>query len=272
MAVTLEDIKKLRELTKAGIADCKKALAEANGNMEEAIKLIRERGQAIAAKRTDRAAEEGCCLSGNEGGFAAIVAVKCETDFVANNADFIGMTKDILAEVLKNKPASTDDVLALSVNGMSVKDLIADRSGVTGEKMEFGAFESLEGASVASYVHQGNKLCTLVSFKESGVSAEVGKNIAMQIAGYNPVSIDADSVPADIKQRELEIGMEKARQDGKPENMLERIAQGRLQKFYKESTLLAQPFLMDEKITVAEYLKKNNATVVAFKRVNLNQD
>ncbi len=272
MAVTLEDIKKLRELTKAGIADCKKALAESDGNMDEAIKLIRERGQAIAAKRTDRAAEEGCCLSGNDGGYAAIVAVKCETDFVANNADFIAMTKDILVEVLKNKPADTDAVLSLSVNGMTVKDLIADRSGVTGEKMEFGAFESLEGASVSSYVHQGNKLCTLVAFKEAGVSAEVGKNIAMQIAGYNPVSIDADSVPADIKQRELEIGIEKARQDGKPENMLERIAQGRLQKFYKECTLLAQPFLMDEKITVADYLKKNNATVVAFKRVNLNQD
>ncbi len=272
MAVTLDDIKKLRELTKAGIADCKKALTESNGNMDEAVKLIRERGQAIAAKRTDRAAEEGCCLSGTNGNYAAIVAVKCETDFVANNEDFVNMTKSILNEVLNTKPADAEAVKAMVIDGKSVNDMIAERSGVTGEKMLFDAFESLEGATVASYVHQGNKLSTLVAFKEEGVSAEVGKNIAMQIAGYNPISIDADSVPADVKQRELEIGMEKARQDGKPENMLERIAQGRLQKFYKESTLVAQPFLMDEKITVGEYLKKNNATVVAFKRVNLNQD
>lgn len=272
MAVTLDDIKKLREMTKAGIADCKKALTEANGDFDEAMKLIRERGQAIAAKRSDREAQEGCVLAGTNGEFAAIVAVKCETDFVAKNEDFVNLTKKVLGAVLENQPSDIEAVKALQVDGMSIVDLIAERSGQTGEKMELGAYEYLKGASVSAYNHQGNMLASIVAFNEAGVSAEVSKNIALQVAGYSPIAIDENDVPEEIKERELEIGREKARQEGKPEAILDRIAQGRLSKFYKESTLFAQEFTMDEKITVGQYLKAQGATVSGFKRLTLNQE
>ena len=274
MAVSMADISKLRTMTGAGMMDCKKALEEANGDFDKAVEVIRKRGQAIAAKRSDREAAEGCVLAGTNGGFAATVAVKCETDFVAKNTDFIGLTQSILNVVLAQKLESAEAVLAATIDGKVISELIAERSGITGEKMELDLFETVKGESVVSYIHPGNKLATVVAFNLANVEPQVAKDVAMQVAAMNPVSLDRSSVPASVIEKELEIGRDKARQEGKPEAMLDKIAEGRLAKFYQESTLLEQAFIKDSKTTIAQYLKQQNAdlTVTAFKRVTLNQD
>ena len=274
MAVTLADITRLRKMCGAGMMDCKNALEEASNDFDKAMEIIRKKGQAIAAKRSDRTASEGCVLAAENGDFAAIVAVKCETDFVAKNADFIAMTRSFLDLALATKPASTDEFLALPLSdGRTVGDHITDRIGVTGEKMELGNYEFVNGASTISYIHPGNKLATIVAFNKS-LERQVARDVAMQVAAMNPVSI----TPAEISQKmidtELEIARDKARQAGKPENMLEMIAQGALQKFYKESTLLQQEFIKDSSLTIDQYLKKQDKelTVTSFKRVTLNVD
>lgn len=272
MAITIDEIKKLRTMTGAGMMDCKKALTEANGDFDEAIKFIRERGQAIAAKRSDREATEGCVLAGVNGNYAAIVAVSCETDFVAINADFVAMVNKILAYALANKPADLTALLAAKIDGRSFEELVTERSGVTGEKMELKYFDSIEGAKVDSYIHPGNKLATIVAFAEAGADEKVCHNVSMQAAAMNPVSLDRKSVPADVVEKELEVAREKARQEGKPDNMLDKIAQGRLNKFYQESTLLEQEFIMDNKVKVGDYLKQNGISATGFKRVTLNQE
>lgn len=272
MAVSMAEISKLRTMTGAGMMDCKNALNEANGDFEKAVELIRKRGQALAAKRSDREAFEGCVLAASNDGFAAIVAVKCETDFVAKNADFVALTQTILDLAMAQKPESLEALAGLQIDGRSVTDLVTDRSGVTGEKMELGFYEFVKGGSASSYIHSGNKLATIVSFNEAGVDAQVGRDVAMQAAAMNPVSLDRTSVPEKIIAQELEIGRDKARQEGKPENMLDKIAEGRLNKFFQDSTLLEQAFIKDSKTTVANYLKANSATASSFKRVSLNQE
>lgn len=272
MAVTMADISKLRTMTGAGMMDCKNALNEAEGDFDKAIEIIRKKGQAVAAKRSDREASEGCVLADAKDGYAAVLALKCETDFVAKNEDFIALTKSILDKVMAEKPANLDALKALQLEGRSIAELVTDRSGVTGEKMEVDYFEFVEGASAVAYIHPGNKLATIVAFAESGVDYQVMRDVAMQVAAMNPVSLDRDSVPAKAIETELEIGREKAREEGKPENMLDKIAQGRLNKFFQESTLLEQAFIKDSKVTVSAYLKANNATATAFKRVTLNQE
>lgn len=272
MAVTMADISKLRNMTGAGMMDCKNALTEANGDFDKAVEIIRKKGQAIAAKRSDREASEGCVLADTKDGFAAVLALKCETDFVAKNADFIALTQSILDVAMAEKPESLDALKALVIDGRSIEDLVTDRSGITGEKMELDYYEFVKGNSVVSYIHPGNKLATVVAFAEEGVDYQVSRDIAMQAAAMNPVSLDRSSVPQKVIDTELEVGREKARQEGKPENMLDRIAEGRLNKFFQESTLLEQAFIKDSKISVANYLKSNNATVTAFKRVTLNQE
>lgn len=272
MAVTMAEISKLRTMTGAGMMDCKNALTEANGDMEQAIELIRKRGQAIAAKRSDREASEGCVLAGVKDDFAAIVALKCETDFVAKNADFIALTQLILDNALANKPETIDALKAISVDGRTIEALITDRSGVTGEKMELGYYETVKGATTVEYIHPGNKLATIVAFAEAGVDHQVARDVAMQAAAMNPVALNRDEVPADVIAKELEIGREKAREEGKPENILDKIAQGRLNKFFQESTLVEQEFIKDNKQTVGAYAKANGATPTAFKRVTLNQE
>ena len=272
MAITMAEISKLRTMTGAGMMDCKNALAEANGDMDKAIELIRKRGQAIAAKRSDREASEGCVLAAAQGGFAAIVALKCETDFVAKNADFVALTQQILDKALATKPANLEALLAVEIDGRTLNDLITDRSGVTGEKMELGYYEFVEGGTAVDYIHPGNKLATIVAFAEEGVDHQVARDIAMQAAAMNPVSLDRASVPADVVAKELEIGREKALQEGKPANIVDKIAEGRLNKFYQESTLLEQDFIKDNKQTVGAYAKAHNATPIAFKRVTLNQE
>ena len=273
MAVTMADISKLRSMTGAGMMDCKNALTEAEGNFDKAIEIIRKKGQAIAAKRSDRQAAEGCVLAAQKDGFAAIVALQCETDFVAQNADFIALTQSILDFAMANQIESKEALLAAQLDGRSIADLITDRSGITGEKMELGYYEFVKGTATVSYIHPGNKLATIVTFNEA-LDNQVAREIAMQVAAMNPIAVNRESVPANIIEQELEIGREKARQEGKPEAMLDKIAQGRLNKFYKESTLLEQEFIKDAKVSVKDYLKAQSANLVAvdFKRVTLNVD
>ncbi|MDN4754094.1 translation elongation factor Ts [Porphyromonadaceae bacterium W3.11] len=274
MAVTMEDIKALRNLTGAGMMDVKKALEEANGDHEKAVEIIRKKGQAIAAKRSEREAFQGCVLAANEADFAAVVAVKCETDFVAKNEDFIALTQSILDLAMAKKPASTEELMSLEIDGRTVEALITDRSGVTGEKMELGAYEFVKAPQTISYIHPGNMLAAIVGFNEA-IDEALAKDMAMQVASMNPVAVDEAGVPEKVKQQELEIAMDKARQAGKPENLLERIAQGSLQKYFKENTLLEQDYVMDDaKKSVKEVLKaaSKTLTVTDFKRINLNQD
>ena len=274
MAVSMADIQNLRKRTGAGMMDCKSALAEADGDFEKAIEIIRKKGQAFAAKRGDREASEGCVLAGVNGDFAAIVALKCETDFVAINSEFIGLTTSIKDAALANKPADLDALNNVEVEGRKIVDLLTDRMGVTGEKMEIGSYESITAPSVVFYIHPGNKLATIVGFNKAGVTEQVGKDIAMQIAAMNPVALTADEVSEEVKQRELNLAREKALESGKPENLIDRIAEGSLTKFYKEFTLLQQEFVKNPKQTIEQYLNSvdKDLTVVAFKRFSLNAE
>ncbi len=272
MAVTMAEISKLRTMTGAGMMDCKNALIEAENDFEKAIEIIRKKGQAVAAKRSDREASEGCVLAAAKDGFGAVLALKCETDFVAKNNDFIALTQSFLDVAMESKPATLDELKALKIGDRSIADLIVERIGITGEKMELDYYEFVNGGSAISYIHPGNKLATLVAFTEANVDYQVARDVAMQVAAMNPVSLDRSSVPQKIIDTELEIGRDKARQEGKPENMLDKIAQGRLNKFFQESTLLEQSFIKDGKMSVSDYLKANKATAIMFKRVTLNQE
>jgi elongation factor Ts len=270
----MADITKLRKMTGAGMMDCKNALTEANGDFDQAMKIIREKGQAIAAKRSDRDASEGCVLVKAVDGFAAMIALKCETDFVAQNADFIKLTQEILDAAVANKCTTLDEVKALQLGDVNVAQAVTDRSGITGEKMELDGYLTLEGASIATYNHQNkNFLCTMVALNKA-VDAKVGHEVAMQIAAMAPIAIDEKDVPAEVLEREKEIAIEKARQEGKAENMLERIAMGRISKFYKEACLLRQEYIQDAKLTVADYLKSfdKELTVTGFKRFTLRAE
>lgn len=274
MAVTMADITHLRKMSGAGMMDCKKALEEADNDFEKAMEIIRKKGQAVAAKRSDREAAEGCVLAADESGFAAIVALKCETDFVAKNADFVALTQDILNAAMTGKPASKEALLAATLQGgRTVENHITDRIGVTGEKMELGYYESVQGAATVSYIHPGNKLASIVAFNEP-VDHHVAREIAMQVAAMNPVAVTPDEVPAHVLDTEREVARDKARQAGKPENLLDRIAEGALQKYFKENTLLQQEYVKDAKLTVQQYLQQQSKTltVTAFKRVTLNVD
>lgn len=212
MAVTLADIKKLRDITGAGMMDVKKALEEANGDFEAAKDLLRKRGQAIAAKRSDREASEGCVLGKVKGNFGAIVGVKCETDFVAKNEDFVGMVKLILDAALDNKVQSQEELKNLKIGNFTVAEIITERSGVTGEKMELADYACLEAPVVDAYNHLGNKLSSLVA-AEAGADHETVHGISMQVAAMNPIALDADHVADDVKKHELEVAIEKTKQD-----------------------------------------------------------
>ena len=274
MAVTMADITKLRKMTGAGMMDCKNALTEAEGDFDKAMEIIRKKGQAVAAKRSDREASEGCVLVKVADGFGAIIALKCETDFVAQNADFIKLTQDILDAAVANKCKTLEEVKALPMGDATIAQAVTDRSGITGEKMELDGYMTLEGPVIATYNHQNkNFLCTMVVLNKV-VDAKVGHEIAMQVAAMNPIAVDEAGVPADVLEKEKEIAADKARQEGKPENMIEKIAMGRIGKFYKEVCLLKQEYIQDGKMTVAEYLKSvdKDLTVTAFKRFTLRAE
>lgn len=273
MAVTMADITHLRKMSGAGMMDCKNALTEADGDFDKAMEIIRKKGQAIAAKRSDRDASEGCVLAKAHGEFAAVVALKCETDFVAKNADFVALTTEILDLAIANKCADIEAVLALPMGKGTVANAITDRIGITGEKMELDGYGVVEGSTATFYIHPGNKLATVVAFNQEA-DAAVAHDVSMQIAAMNPVSIRPEDVPADVLEKEKTVAAEKAREEGKPENMIEKIAMGRINKFYKEACLLQQEFVKDGKMTVAQYLDNSSKglTVTAFKRFTLNAE
>jgi elongation factor Ts len=272
--INAADVAKLRRVTLAGMMDCKKALEESEGNFEKAIEIIRKKGQAVANKRADRDATEGAVLAkgSSNGKLGAIIVLNSETDFVAKNADFMALANKILDIALANNPANLEELKSLPMDGGKIGDKIVEYVGIIGEKIELSYFEKIEAAHVQAYIHPGNKLATLVGFTKAGVDPQVYKDVAMQIAAMNPVAVDKDFVPESVIAQEIEIGKEQARRDGKPEEMLDKIAQGKLAKFFKESTLLNQDFVKDNKMTIKQYLQSANKelTVTDFKRYSLN--
>ena len=261
-------------MTGAGMMDCKKALTESGGDFEKAIDYLRKKGQKVAANRGDREAKEGqviAAVSADKKRGAAI-SLNCETDFVAINADFASFAKGILDAAIQHAPATMEDLMALTLDGVKISDKIMDYVGKIGEKIELSRYEQLSADHVVAYIHPGNKLSTIVGFNKADISEQVAKDVAMQVAAMAPVAVDKGDVDQAMLDREVEIAREQARQEGKPEEMLDKIAQGKVQKFYKESTLLNQEFIKDNKLTVSQYLKNQDKdlTVTRFYRISLS--
>lgn len=260
-------------MTGAGMMDCKKALSEAEGDFEKAVDILRKKGQKIAAARADRTSGEGAVFVKNnpQGTEATLIALNCETDFVAKNEDFVKMGNVILELAYNQKPANIEALLALKHEGRAIAEHLTDMMGKIGEKIEVSAYETLQGEKVVSYLH-GSKIGVLVALKNVGGDAETaGKDVAMQVAAMRPIALDKDGVPQDLIEREIEIGKEQARAEGKPEAMLEKIAIGKLTKFYKDYTLLNQEFVKDNKLSIQQYLDSvsKGMTVSAYKRVGI---
>ena len=273
VTISAQDINKLRQMTGAGMMDCRKALTETNGDFEAAIDWLRKQGQKVAAKRSDREAKEGVVLakttSDNKAGI--IVCVSCETDFVSKNADFVAFAQSIADAAIKSNVKSLDELNNTDVNGSKVSDLVNDKLASIGEKIGITKFERVDADFVASYIHGANRIGVLVGFNKN--AGDAGKDIAMQIAAMNPVAVDADSVSADVIAREKDIALEQIKQDpkmaGKPADMLDKIATGKLNAFFKENTLTAQAFVKDGSKTVGDHLKSvdKDLKVTEFKRV-----
>ena len=273
--ITASEVNKLRQMTGAGMMDCKNALVETNGDFEAAVDFLRKKGAKIAAKRADREATEGCviAMTNDARTTGVIVLVSCETDFVAKNENFVAMAKNIATVALENQPADVDALKALTIDGVSIADRLMEEVAKIGEKIDVTKYELVQGANVVSYIHGANRMGVLVEMNNAANDANhtAGKDVAMQIAAMNPVAVNRDSVDAKTIERELEIGREQARAEGKPEAMIDRIADGKLQKFFKESTLLAQDFVKDGSMTIEKYLSgvEPGLTVSIFKRVQL---
>lgn len=272
--ISSADVARLRRVTLAGMMDCKKALEESKGDFEKAIEIIRKKGQAVANKRADREATEGVVLAKvtPDGKNGVLIVLNSETDFVAKNAEFISLANSILDVAIAENPANLEELKLLRLNNTKIADKVVEYVGIIGEKLELAYYEKVEAAHVQAYIHPGNRLATLVGFSKAGLDVQVYKDVAMQVAAMNPVSVDKTDVPEKIIAQELEIGKEQARRNGKPEEMLDKIAQGKLAKFYKESTLLNQEFVKDNKMTIRQYLQAadKELTVTAFKRYTLN--
>ena len=275
MAITAQEVNKLRKSTGAGMMDCKKALTEAEGDFDKAIEYLRKKGQKVSASRADRSTSEGVIFTKtNENATeATLIAFTCETDFVSKNQDFISLGSSIIQIAFEQKPSSIEELYGLVLDNMTVKERIIDLTGKIGEKLEVKSYEVLRGEQVITYVHSNSKLGVLVALKNlNGTDPfEVGKNVAMQIASMNPIAIDEDGVDASIVEKEIEIGKEQARQEGKPEAILEKIARGKLNKFYKENTLLAQTFVKDNSKNISQYLSSvsKGLTVSDYKRITI---
>ena len=271
--VSAAEVAKLRKMTGAGMMDCKKALEEANGDYERAQEIIREKGKLIASKRADREATEGVVISkvSADGKTGVMICLACETDFVAKNNDFVALAEQIAEVALNNLPADLSALLALSLNGRTVADEVAEKSGITGEKFNVAYYDKVEAGFCVPYIHTNKKLASLVAFSKA-ISLNDAKDIAMQVAAMNPVAIDKDQCPAEVIEKELQIAREQIRLEGKPENMIEKIALGKLGKFFKDNTLLAQDFIKDAKVSVEAHLKAVDAEVkvVKIKRFTLN--
>ena len=274
MKITAQQVNELRKATGAGMMDCKKALVESEGDMGKAVDYLRKKGQKVAAKRADREAAEGVVLAkvSDDKKFGAVLMINCETDFVAKNQDFIDFVQSVIDLAVEKRASDIDALKALQMNGATIAESIIEKTGVIGEKIQIGHYEVVEGESVSSYIHPGNRIASIAAFNQAGEAVTVaGHDVVMQIAAMSPIALDKENVSDDVVQRELEIGKEQARAEGKPEAILEKIAMGKLGKFYKENTLLNQTFIKDSKKSVRDYLKGTDKalTVVAFKRLAL---
>ncbi|TAF46139.1 MAG: elongation factor Ts [Sphingobacteriales bacterium] len=274
LQITAADVNKLRQQTGAGMMDCKKALTESNGDFEAAVDYLRKKGAKVAASRSDRDSNEGVVIAKTtaDGKKGIVVEVNCETDFVAKNADFISFATSIADVAVNLSTATLENLLAQSINGALIADLIIDQTGKIGEKIGVSKFEVIEAEKVVAYIHGNYRLGVLVGFNQAGDAlTETGKDVAMQIAAMSPVGVDKADVDARVIERELEIAKEQIRAEGKPEAMVEKIAAGKLNKFYKEQTLLNQEFVKDSSKDIRKFLDDTSKglTVTAFKRVVL---
>jgi elongation factor Ts len=276
MAITAADVNKLRQQTGAGMMDCKNALVEANGDFETAIDLLRKKGQKIAAKRGENDAKEGIILaqSTKDGKAGVILALNCETDFVAKNEGYVSLVQSLVDIAIANLPESAEALKALPYDArLSVEDKITEQIGVIGEKLDLSSYAVLRGECVVAYNHPGNQLATMVVLSHATEdTAEAGRQVAMQVAAMNPIAINKDGVDARTIEREIEVGKELAIQEGKPADMAEKIAMGRLNKFFQENTLLSQQFVRDNKLTVEQFLNatEKGLTVTDFRRFSLS--
>lgn len=273
MAITASQVNELRKKTGAGMMDCKKALVEADGDMDVAVDNLRKKGQKVAAKRGENEAKEGVVFAHAENGMGFMIQLNCETDFVAKNDDFRSFVKSLLDVGVKSNASSVDELKSQPYNEkLSVEEKITEQIGVIGEKLDLSNFAKLEGEKVIAYNHPGNQLATLVALNKSGELDEAGRQVAMQVAAMNPIALHKDEVDKETIDHELEVGKDQAIQEGKPAEMAEKIAQGRLNKFFKENTLLSQPFVRDNKLTVEQFLNSTDSglTVSAFKRFSLS--
>ncbi len=273
VTISAADVNKLRLSTGAGMMDCKKALIETNGDFEAAVDVLRKKGQKVAANRADRSASEGCVLSkvSADKKFGVVLSLNCETDFVAKNEGFVTLANGFIDLALSKKVKTVEEFSQLDFNGMKVADKLIEQTGVIGEKIEIGSYEVLESEFIGTYIHAGNRLAVIVAFNKA-TDDETGKQVSMQVAAMNPIAIDEKSVPKEVVDREIEVGKDLAIQEGKAPDMAEKIAMGRLNKFYKESTLLNQEFVRDNKLTIKQFLTSvdKDLTATAFKRVSLS--
>ncbi|MDD3281564.1 MAG: translation elongation factor Ts [Bacteroidales bacterium] len=257
MAITAADVNKLRQITGSGMMDCKNALVEADGDFDKAIDILRKKGQKVAAKRADRSANEGFVVakSTDDNTYVAVIMLNCETDFVGKTSDFIALANAIIDFAVANRIQSLNQLKQSILNGHSIEALLTEMTGKTGEKIELNQFEILEKPFVSFYNHNGNRLASIVGFNKKVDNLKtIGHEIAMQIAAMSPISVNEKDVPKELIEHELEIAREQVRNEGKPENMIEKIAQGKLNKFFKENTLIYQDFIRDSKKTVAQYM------------------
>lgn len=274
MAITAQEVNKLRQQTGAGMMDCKKALEENDGDFEKAVDYLRKKGAKVAANRGDRETKEGVVLAKTtaDAKRGILIWITCETDFVAINADFIAFADSIATIALDKNAKTKEEILALPYNNdITVGDKFMEQVGKIGEKIEIGYFEVISAEKVAAYIHPGNRVSVIVGFNKD-VADEVGRNVAMQAAAMAPVALDKEGVTPEMLERELEIAREVIRAEGKPEDMVEKIAQGKIAKFYKESTLLNQEYIKDSKLNVLQYLQSvdKGLTATAFKRYSLS--
>ncbi len=272
--ISAADVNKLRQQTGAGMMDCKKALIEANGDFEAAIDYLRKKGAKVAASRSDRDSNEGVVIAKTtaDGKKGIIVEVNCETDFVAKNADFVAFAQAIADKAVEAGVSSIEELTALELDGAKIADLIIDQTGKIGEKIGVSKFETISADKVVGYIHGNYRLAVLVGFNQNGAGLdEAGKDVAMQIAAMSPVGVDKEDVDSRVIEREMEVAKEQIRAEGKPEAMIEKIAAGKLNKFYKEQTLLNQEFVKDSSKDIRKFLDETSKglTVTAFKRVVL---
>lgn len=276
MKITASEVNNLRKQTGAGMMDCKNALVEANGDMEAAVDILRKKGQKVAAKRSDRDAAEGVVLAKttSDGKKGALIVLNCETDFVAKNDDFTKFAENILNTAIENDAKSLEELKGMKYNNgnLSIEEKIIEQTGVIGEKIDLSVFEIITAETVVSYIHPGNKLASVVGLNKAGKFEDVGRDVAMQVAAMAPVALDKDGVSQELIDREIEVGKDQAIQEGKPAEMAEKIALGRLNKYFQENTLLNQSFVKDNKKTIKQYLNDtdNGLSVTEFKRYSLN--